>query len=232
MTTPLDLTPQFAIIVAGGSGNRMGTSVPKQFLPVGGVPILMHTLTRFFEYSPAVQLILVLPQKDQSVWEKLCERHHFQLPLKIVAGGATRFQSVKQGLAAIEAAEGLVAIHDGVRPFVPVHTIRESFEVAYQGNGAVAAVALKDSIRLVTPDGTNQSMDRTQFRLIQTPQTFRLPVIRKSFEQPEQSSFTDDASVVESDGNPVTLIEGSYQNIKITTPEDLVWAEAYLKLMS
>jgi len=206
----------------------MGTDVPKQFLPVGGLPILMHTLRRFRAYSENLSVILVLPAKDLPYWDDLCQRYSFKLPFTLVTGGSSRFQSVSNGLAAITAAEGLVAIHDGVRPLVPVATIAESFRVAHEKGCAVAAVPLKDSIRSVEPNGESQALDRGAYRLIQTPQTFRLSVIRKSFAQPERPSFTDDASVAESAGFPVTLIEGAYQNIKITTAEDLLWAEAFL----
>jgi 2-C-methyl-D-erythritol 4-phosphate cytidylyltransferase len=220
--------PQFAVIVAGGSGIRMGGGVPKQFLPVAGLPVLMHTLRRFHNYSPALSIILVLPGKDVAYWEELCRTYAFSVPVTVVAGGNTRFQSVKNGLGGIAAKEGLVAIHDGVRPLVPLSTIAQSFRVAYEKDCAVAAVALKDSIRLVKPGGGSQALDRTAYRLVQTPQTFRLSVIRKSFDQPEQPGFTDDASVAESAGFPITLIEGAYGNIKITTPEDLLWAATHL----
>ncbi|MBD0258937.1 MAG: 2-C-methyl-D-erythritol 4-phosphate cytidylyltransferase [Cytophagales bacterium] len=221
--------PQFAVIVAGGSGVRMGGDVPKQFLPVAGLPILMHTLRRFHDYSPALSIILVLPGKDVPYWEALCRQYAFSVPATVVTGGNTRFGSVRNGLAAIAAREGLVAIHDGVRPLVPLTTIAESFRVAAEKGCAVAAVALKDSIRVVRADGGNQALDRSAYRLVQTPQTFRLSVIRRSFAQPEQSGFTDDASVAESAGFPITLIEGAYANIKITTPEDLQWAATQLR---
>jgi 2-C-methyl-D-erythritol 4-phosphate cytidylyltransferase len=220
--------PQFAVIVAGGSGVRMGGGVAKQFLPVAGLPILMHTLRRFHDYSPAMSIILVLPGNDMPYWQELCRQYAFSVPVQVVTGGNTRFQSVKNGLAAVGAEEGLVAIHDGVRPLVPLATIDESFRVAHQKGCAVAAVALKDSIRVVHSGGESQALDRSAYRLVQTPQTFRLSIIRGSFAQPEQPGFTDDASVAEAAGFPVNLIEGSYQNIKITTPEDLRWAEAFL----
>jgi 2-C-methyl-D-erythritol 4-phosphate cytidylyltransferase len=206
----------------------MGGDVPKQFLPVAGLPILMHTLRRFHDYSPALSIILVLPAKDVPYWEELCRTYGFSVPVRVVTGGSTRFQSVRNGLGAIAAEEGLVAIHDGVRPLVPPATIEESFRVAFEKGCAVAAVVLKDSIRVLHADGGNQAIDRSAFRLVQTPQTFRLAVIRKSFAQPEQPGFTDDASVAESAGFPITLIEGSYANIKITTPEDLLWAATHL----
>jgi 2-C-methyl-D-erythritol 4-phosphate cytidylyltransferase len=227
MTNHLSL-PQFAVVVAGGSGTRMGTDVPKQFLPIGGLPVLMHTIRRFQDYSPDVPLILVLPEKDIVYWENLCRQYHFTVPVTVVAGGETRFRSVRNGLETIKAEEGLVAIHDGVRPLVPVSVIEESYRTAAQKGSAVAGVPLKDSIRAVAADGTSQTADRTAFRLIQTPQTFRLSVIRQGFGQPEQPWFTDDASVAESAGFGIHLIPGSFRNIKITTPEDLLLAEALL----
>jgi len=220
--------PQFAVIVAGGSGVRMGGDVPKQFLPVAGLPVLMHTLRRFHQYSPSLSIILVLPAKDVPYWSALCRQYDFTLPVRVATGGDTRFQSVRNGLAAIGADEGLVAIHDGVRPLVPLATIAESFRVAHEKGCAVAAVALKDSIRSVDAEGGSQALDRSAFRLVQTPQTFRLSIIRRSFTQPEQPGFTDDASVAESAGFPITLIEGAYANIKLTTPEDLLWAATHL----
>lgn len=221
--------PLYAIIVAGGSGSRMQSSSPKQFIPVGGLPILMHTIRQFQSFSPTPSIILVLPQKDLSTWQDLCQRYTFNIPLRIVPGGASRFQSVKNGLDAITEKQGLVAIHDGVRPFVSPETIRKSFEVAQIKGCAVAAVPLKDSIRKVNDTGENEALDRNQFRLIQTPQTFQLSVIKQSFLTPESLDFTDDASVAEKAGFPITLIEGAYENIKITTTEDLIWAEAWLE---
>jgi 2-C-methyl-D-erythritol 4-phosphate cytidylyltransferase len=207
----------------------MGGGVPKQFLPVAGLPVLMHTLRRFHDYSPALSIILVLPAKDVPYWEELCRQYAFSVPVEVVTGGDTRFQSVRNGLGVIAAQEGLVAIHDGVRPLVPLTTIDESFRVAYERGCAVAAVALKDSIRVVHPGGESQALDRSAYRLVQTPQTFRLSTIRRSFAQPEQPGFTDDASVAESAGFPITLIEGAFANIKITTPDDLLWAATQLR---
>ncbi|MDO1445924.1 2-C-methyl-D-erythritol 4-phosphate cytidylyltransferase [Rhodocytophaga aerolata] len=219
----------YAIIVAGGTGSRMQSEVPKQFIPVGRLPVLMHTLTRFYQAFPSIQIILVLPEKDISTWNTLCKQYTFTVPHLQVPGGETRFHSVKNGLQAITATDGLVAIHDGVRPFVPVATIKHSFDVAREKGCAITVIPLKDSIRKVSVDGTSQTVDRTHFRLVQTPQTFQLPVIRQSFLQAVHTHFTDDASVAEAAGFQLSLIDGSYENIKITTPEDLLWAEAFLK---
>ncbi len=188
----------------------------------------MHTLQRFWEYADQIHLILVLPANDFALWDELCRQYAFDLPIQKVTGGTTRFQSVKNGLDTIVGKEGVVAVHDGVRPFVTVETIRQSFEVAQQKGCAVTAIALKDSIREVIDEGKTIALDRTHFRLIQTPQTFQVSILKDSFQLPESPQFTDDASVVEKAGFSITLIEGSYQNIKITTPDDLIWAEAFL----
>ena len=219
--------PEYALIVAGGSGSRMQQALPKQFLAVGHLPVLMHTLGRFYSYHPDIHIVLVLPQAHFSFWETLCKEHHFQLPHRLVAGGSSRFASVKNGLKDIPK-EALVAVHDGVRPFVAISTIAESFQTAAAKGSAIASVALKDSIRWAK-NGQNKALDRNDYRLIQTPQTFRAALLHRAYEQEEQSFFTDDASVVEALGEEVYLIEGSYENIKITTPEDLLVAEAFLK---
>lgn len=222
--------PLFAIIVAGGSGSRMKSDIPKQFLLLGDKPILQHTIERFIAYSPLLQVILVLPARDLATWVTLCDKHNFYPPIQTVIGGLTRFQSVRNGLKKISAKDGLVAVHDGVRPFVSIDIIRRGFETAAEKGSAVTAVAVKDSVRIVHPDGTNQAVDRSQYQLMQTPQTFRLAMFREAFQVEEQPFFTDCASVVEYAGFPVSLIEGAYNNIKITTPEDLSWAESVVHL--
>lgn len=207
----------------------MGIHTPKQFLPIGGLPILMHTIRRFRSYAAHLQIILALPTEQIPVWAALCTQYRFDEPVAVVAGGKTRFQSVRNGLAHITAEEGLVAVHDGVRPFVTTDIIRNSFETAEQSGSAVTCVALKDSARLLHPNGSSQAVDRTHYRLVQTPQTFRLSLFRQAFQAEEQSFFTDCASVVEHAGYPITLINGSYDNIKITTPDDLTFAEQKLR---
>lgn len=219
---------KYAIIVAGGSGLRMGSDVPKQFLELGGFPVLMHTIRKFHESFSGIIIKLVLPQTQQEYWNSLCQKYSFQLPHEIVNGGATRFQSVKNGLNSISEVFGTVAIHDGVRPFVSTEIIVNSFKVAAELGNATVAVALKDSIR-VLENGESKAVDRTAYRSIQTPQTFQLDLIKKAFETPELPSFTDDASVFEHAGHKINLIEGSYENIKITTPEDLILGETLLK---
>jgi len=218
---------EYALIVAGGKGTRINSSKPKQFLELLGLPILMHTLNAFYRYSDKVKVILVLPEDDFEVWDGLCKKHQYFKPYKLQKGGETRFQSVKNGLSLIEG-EGLVAIHDGVRPLISEDIIGASFRLAAVHKSAVAAVRLKDSIRMTDQDST-KAMDRSSFRLIQTPQTFEISMIRKAYEIREESSLTDDASVAEKAGIKISLFEGSYENLKITTPEDIIIAEALMK---
>ena len=212
---------KYAIIVAGGSGSRMKSDIPKQFIEVGGLPILTHTLKRFKEVDSEIELILVLPESEFKFWNNLCKKYP-TVPHQLVKGGKTRFQSGLNGLQVI-GNEGLVAIHDGVRPFVSVEIINESFKVASEKGTAVVSVPSKDSVRV-----NGQAIDRSTVRIIQTPQTFQIPLIKKAFETEELNTFTDDASVAEHAGFEINLIEGNYENIKITTPEDLLWAEVIL----
>lgn len=218
---------EYALIVAGGKGTRIKSKIPKQFIELAGKPVLMHTIDAFLSYSPALQLILVLPGDDFETWHRLCRQYRFDRNILLQAGGDTRFQSVRNGLAKIEG-EGLVAIHDGVRPLVSPDIIGASFRLAAVHQSAVAAVRLKESIRMTDQDNT-KAVDRSRFRLIQTPQTFLVSVIKKAYEQKEDSGFTDDASVAEKNGLVISLFEGSYENIKITTPEDLIVAETLLQ---
>lgn len=217
-----------AVLVAGGKGSRMGGSISKQYLPIGGKPVLMHTLQRFHEADPAIFLILVLPKPDFPIWEKLCEEYHFSIAHLMIAGGNSRFQSVKNGLNALPFEDGLVAIHDGVRPFVKQEVILESFVEAENSGSAIAVVDLKDSIRKVGNDGQSTFQERQYFRLVQTPQTFQIRKIKKAFQVEELTQFTDDATVYENQGWAVSLISGNAENIKITTPEDLDYADFLL----
>lgn len=219
---------RYAVIVAGGSGSRMGSETPKQFLPIGNAPILMHTIKRFFTSNELVNIVLVLPLEQIDRWHQLCEKYSFSIPHLIVPGGKNRFQSVRNGLNSIGVNEGLVAIHDGVRPFISKRIIEETFTVAEKTGNAIASVELKDSIRLIDKKG-NTTVQRENYRIIQTPQTFKISQIRDAFHKAENDQFTDDASVAEAAGYKIELVEGSYENIKITTPEDLAMAEAILK---
>jgi 2-C-methyl-D-erythritol 4-phosphate cytidylyltransferase len=218
---------EHALIVAGGKGTRINSKLPKQFLRLNGKPILLHTVEAFFKYSEKIEVILVLPENDFGTWESICKEFGFAKLISLQKGGDTRFQSVKNGLDKIDG-DGLVAIHDGVRPLVSVDLIGASFHLAAVHGSAVAAVRLKESIRVTDQDNT-KAVDRSQYRIIQTPQTFKLQLIKKAYDVKEDASLTDDASVAERSGHKISLFEGSYQNIKITTPEDLIVAEALLK---
>jgi 2-C-methyl-D-erythritol 4-phosphate cytidylyltransferase len=217
---------EYALIVAGGKGTRIKSKVPKQFIELNGLPVLMHTINAFFRYSENVKVILVLPEDDFETWNALCKKYSFAKKLILQKGGDTRFQSVKNGLEKIDG-EGLVAIHDGVRPLVSEDIIGASFRLAAVHQSAVAAVRLKESIRMTDQDNT-KAMDRSKFRLIQTPQTFEVGLIKKAYQIKDDPSLTDDASVAERAGLIISLFEGSYENIKITTQEDLIVAEALL----
>ena len=218
---------EYALVVAGGKGTRINSKTPKQFLELNGLPVLMHTLLAFYRYSEDITVILVLPEDDLQTWQSLCARHKFIRPVILQKGGETRFQSVKNGLEKIEN-DGLVAIHDGVRPLVSENIIATSFRMASVHQSAIAAMPLKESIRMMDQDHT-KAVVRSKYRLIQTPQTFSVSLIKKAYEMQEDLSLTDDASVAENSGHVVSLFEGSYENIKITTTEDLIIADALLK---
>jgi 2-C-methyl-D-erythritol 4-phosphate cytidylyltransferase len=219
---------KYALIVAGGKGLRMGAEIPKQFLLLHGKPVLMHTIEAFATITD-IRIVLVLPQSQMSYWQELNKEYSFSIPHTLVAGGDTRFQSVKNGLSAIS--DGMVAIHDGVRPIVSQELLANAYETCEQKGNAVLAVRLKDSIREVDLLG-NKNVNRNNYYLIQTPQVFHSSEIIAAYQQAEHDNFTDDASVLESAGAKIHLVEGTYRNIKITTPEDLAMAEVLLKMMS
>lgn len=219
----------YIIIVAGGKGMRMGADIPKQFIPVGGKPVLMLTMERFHEYDAALNIILVLPESQQVYWKALCEEYNFAIPHTIVNGGATRFDSSKNGLAAIpDDAEGVVGIHDGVRPFVSVSVIEDCFETAREEYAAIPVLPVTDTIRYIDAHGGGRNVQRSDYRIVQTPQVFDISLLKRAYNQPYQDSFTDDASVVESLGCQVSMVEGNRENIKLTTPFDLKIAETLL----
>ena len=220
--------PRFAILVAGGSGTRMGADRPKQFLLLRGEPVLLHTLRRFADPALGVaEIVVVLPADQLAAWQQLCAQYQVNVPHRLVSGGATRWASVKAGLAALkDHTEGLVAVHDGVRPLVPRLVVERTYTAAATHAAAAAAVMPKDSVRLVSPHGS-AAQNRSRLRLMQTPQTFEIELLRRAYAMPELASFTDDATVVD-DLCRVQLVEGDYRNLKITTPEDLVVAEALL----
>lgn len=217
---------EYALIVAGGKGTRIKSNVPKQFIELKGKPVLLHTIEAFYRYSESINIILVLPEDDFETWKTITKKYSFNKKIILQKGGDTRFQSVKNGLDNIEG-EGLVAIHDGVRPLVSPDIIGASFRLAAVHKTAVAAVRLKESIRMTDQDNT-KAMDRSKFRLIQTPQTFDVQLIKQAYQIKEDVSLTDDASVAERAGHTISLFEGSYRNLKITTEEDLLIAESLL----
>jgi 2-C-methyl-D-erythritol 4-phosphate cytidylyltransferase len=264
----------YIIILAGGKGLRMGTDIPKQFLPIGGLPVLMHTVKRFREYSKELNIILVLPKQQQEYWQALCDEYQFMEDYTIADGGETRFHSIKNGLKLIpDDAQGLVGVHDGVRPFPSVEVIRNCYETARKTGSAIPVIPVVETIRhlegqvtsyvtsfhdfchdsakrastmaLAAPKVQSSShseaaepsakfkvqsstVPRDEYRLVQTPQVFDIQLHKKAYAQDYRDSFTDDASVVESMGCAVTLVEGNRENIKITTPFDCVVAEAIL----
>ncbi len=215
------------IIVAAGKGSRMGSDTPKQFLLLGGKPVLMHSIEAFHQFDPVISIILVLPEDQLQEWQNLQEIHQFNIDHQVVTGGATRFQSVVNGLAVLPD-EGIVAIHDGVRPLIKPSTIARLFAAAEKKDNAVPYTLPADSIRIEKKD-TSVIIDRNSIRMIQTPQVFHTLLIKAAYRQKEKSSFTDDASVFEKSGYKINLVEGQASNIKITGAEDLTVAEGLLK---
>ena len=215
----------YIIIVAGGKGLRMGGEIPKQFLPIGGKPILMRTLERFRAYSETLEIILVLPKDQQDYWLQLCKDYHFQVNYRMTDGGETRFHSVQHGLALIpDDAEGVVGVHDGVRPFPSLEVISNCYETARTKKAVIPVTPVVETLRHIT-EGTKP---RGDYRLVQTPQTFDIQLLKAANRQPYNDGFTDDASVVETFGFDITLVDGNRENIKITTPYDLKIAEVLI----
>jgi 2-C-methyl-D-erythritol 4-phosphate cytidylyltransferase len=215
----------YVIIVAGGKGLRMGGEVPKQFLPVGGKPVLMRTLERFREAMPELQIILVLPKAQQDYWQQLCREYQFAVEYQLTDGGQTRFHSVQNGLALVpDDAQGVVGVHDGVRPFVSAEVICRCYEAARDSKAVIPVVPVVETVRHLQ-GASSVTVPRDEYRLVQTPQCFDIQLLKAANKQPYNDGFTDDASVVEAFGYDVKLVEGNRENIKITTPADLKFAE-------
>ena len=215
----------YIIIVAGGKGLRMGSDIPKQFLPIGGKPVLMRTLERFREYSDDIQIILVLPEAQQEYWHQLCDEYHFDVEYTLANGGQTRFHSVQNGLAKVpDDAQGVVGVHDGVRPFPSIEVIKNCYETARTAKAVIPVIPVVETVRHLDGD-SSMTVPRDEYRLVQTPQTFDIQLLKAANKQPYTDGFTDDASVVEAFGHKITLVEGNRENIKITTPYDLKIAE-------
>ena len=217
----------YAIIVAGGSGSRMKSNVPKQFLLLNGKPVIMHTVEAFYHSAYRPKIILVLNPETFEQWNELCKQYHFDIPVITVAGGANRFDSVKNGLEYVTK-EAIVAVHDAVRPVVSEDLICRSFAEAEKNGNAIPAIKSKDSVRKGAED-SSVAVNRDEIFLVQTPQTFNSTILKRAYEQPFEESFTDDASVVERWGEQIRMIEGDARNIKITFPQDLLLAEYFLK---
>ena len=215
------------IIVAGGKGLRMGGEVPKQFLPVRGVPVLMRTIETFKRWNADVEVVVVLPVEHQDYWRALCRRHSFGTPHIVADGGATRFYSVLSGLSHLPS-DGLIGVHDGVRPFVSVEVIARCYAAAAEHGAAVPVIPVHETVRRLAADGGSVTVPRDDYRLVQTPQVFDAALLHAAYACDYNPSFTDDASVVEAYGHAVHLVEGNRENIKLTTPFDMIVAEALL----
>lgn len=231
------------IIVAGGKGLRMGGDLPKQFLPLQGQPVLMHTITMFYQWDSTVDLIIVLPEKHVAYWKMLSKELNFKIPHRAVSGGETRFHSVQHGLDAVhdisrlceyanqsgteEVAKKLIAIHDGVRPLVSPEVITACFKTAETYGTAIPVIPIMESIREINGD-ESRPFDRSRLCVVQTPQVFHADILIGAYNQPYNAQFTDDASVVEATGHKIHLVNGNIENIKITTPFDLQYAEYFI----
>lgn len=222
---------KYIIVVAGGKGTRMGGEMPKQFQELCGKPVVMTTLERLHTIDPTIQLILVLPAEHIELWKELCKEHSFAVPLMLTNGGSTRFHSVQNGLAQIDdLEEALVGVHDGVRPFISARVLDDCFREAWMHGAAIPMISIQDSLRhIVGVNGTTEVVPRDRYRLVQTPQVFKLSLLRRAYEQRFVESFTDDASVVEALGEQVVGVEGNRENIKLTTPFDLMIAKTLIE---
>jgi len=221
---------KYVLLTAGGIGSRMHTSTPKQFLEIAGKPLLMYSLEAFLQYDRHLRFVVVLPEEHTHFWKDTCREHHFAYPHQVVQGGPTRFHSVQNGLKHVPN-DTLVAVHDGVRPLVSVPTIARVFASAEKYGNAVPCVNPKESIRMMEKEGS-RPLNREKVRIVQTPQAFHTNLLKKAYEKEYSDQFSDDASLLESTGIVINLVEGNYENLKITTPEDLVLAEALLKIRS
>jgi 2-C-methyl-D-erythritol 4-phosphate cytidylyltransferase len=220
----------YAVIVAGGSGKRMQSGIPKQYLELAGKPVLMHTLERFKAFDNTIEIITVLPENQLRFWRELQKKYSFDVPHTLVKGGKARFFSVRNGLKFVDS-PGLVAIHDGVRPFVSVDTIKRCFEIAEKLGNAIPVISPSDTFRMISGE-ENKPINRLQVKQVQTPQVFNTDLIKNAYLQEYMPEFTDDATVLERTGVKINLVEGNRENIKITNPEDLVISTALLPVVS
>ena len=218
---------RFLVLVAGGSGSRMKSTLPKQFLLIDGKPIILHSIEKFIETIESIQIVLVLQKNEWDRWEKIRQEHSFTYPILLAEAGATRFASVQAGLNKLQEKKGIVAIHDAVRPLVSKQCILNCFELASKTGNAIPVIELKDSIRILEEKG-NSAIDRKNFRLVQTPQCFELSQLKQAYAQANSENFTDDASLFESSGHELHLTEGDDENFKITTQLDFELAKLLL----
>ena len=218
---------QHVIIVAGGSGTRMNSAVPKQFLQLNGKAIIIRTIEKFFAFNPDIQIIVVVHQDYLDLFTMLLKTSSVKREkIKITKGGESRFESVKNGLTCLDSQNGIVGIHDAARPFVSIGTIASCYGVAELKGNAIPCIAIHESLRQINGDN-NSVVNRDKFKIIQTPQCFEITLIKKAFEQAYRDSFTDDDTVVETGGIKINLVEGNIENIKITSPADLIIAKAF-----
>jgi 2-C-methyl-D-erythritol 4-phosphate cytidylyltransferase len=219
---------KYVIIVAGGTGKRMGTETPKQFLCLNSIPVLMHTINVFYLFDNMINIVLVLPKEHINEWSELCKQYSFNINHIVTKGGEARFHSVKNGLSQIKETNCLIAVHDGVRPLVAAEVIKRSFDCAEEKGAAVPSVTINDSLRILT-EKYSRTIDRSSVRAIQTPQCFRADILKRAYEQEYEDFFTDDATVIENIGGKIYLVEGNRENIKITTSLDMQIAEALMR---
>lgn len=220
-------TKKFVIVAAAGFGTRMNLSVPKQFLLLNGVPVIVHTIQSFVKTWKDAEFIVVLPEEEFARWEKIRRKFLKKIPIRVTKGGATRFHSVKNGLRLVKE-EGIVAIQDACRPFVSKDLLTKCIESVEEKGSAIPAVELKDSLREVLEQGASRHRNRARYKAIQTPQCFHVTDLKKAYQQTFKEEFTDDASVAESAGYKIHLVEGDPFNFKITTRSDLEIAEKIL----
>jgi 2-C-methyl-D-erythritol 4-phosphate cytidylyltransferase len=216
------------IIVAGGKGTRMGTAIPKQFMLLHHKPVMVHTMERFRAYNPAIEIMVVMHADFVGYWNELINSLAIAIPHKIEVGGEERFHSVRNGLLALSLTNGVVGVHDAVRPMVSIQTIQACYHTAKERGNAVPVIPITDTLREVK-EAESKTVDRNAFRIVQTPQCFHIDLLRKAYHQPYRAGFTDDASVVEALGEEIHLVQGNRENIKITTPEDARMADFLLK---
>ena len=205
----------------------MGGSLPKQFLPIQGRPLLFYTIERFYEYDSSIEILLTLPKDWRSYWETLCVEHSFTLPHQVISGGKERYHSIQ--LALTHSTGKIVGVHDGVRPFIGLETIARCYEKAKLDGSAVPVMLIKESLRKLSDGVLSVSVERSEYRIVQTPQVFERSILVNAYERPFHDSITDDASLVEENGTVIHLVEGNEENIKITTPLDLAFCEFFLQ---